>query len=139
MRSLFCGADCQSAAEWYSAPDFGPFPLSSPHSVCQEITSPIAGNSLTFSLYATGLGAVNVNLPLGAAGPTAPTANTAALPRILLGGAPLTVTFSGLAPGFVGLYQVNASIPSAPAQGNFTGPFTLTINGQTASWQPAQQ
>ena len=101
-------------------------------------TSPVVAGE-TISLYATGLGAVNVNLPLGAAGPTAPTAKTAALPQVFLGGAPLTVTFSGLAPGFVGLYQVNASIPSAPEQGNFTGPFTLTINGQTASWQPAQQ
>jgi len=57
---------------------------------------------------------VNVNLPLGAAGPTAPTAKTAALPQVFLGGAPLTVTFSGLAPGFVGLYQVNASNPVRP-------------------------
>jgi uncharacterized protein (TIGR03437 family) len=84
-------------------------------------------------------GAGNVNLPLGAAGPTAPTASTAALPQVLLGGAPLAVTFAGLAPGFVGLYQVNASVPSAPAQGTFTEPFTLTISGQTASWQPARQ
>lgn len=54
-------------------------------------------------------------------------------------GAPLTVTFSGLAPGYVGLYQVNASVPSASHQGTFTGPLTLVDNGQTASWQPALQ
>jgi uncharacterized protein (TIGR03437 family) len=101
-------------------------------------TSPaVAGE--TISLYATGLGAANVNSPLGAAGPDDPTATTAALPQILLGGAPLAVAFSGLAPGFVGLYQVNASVRSAPQQGNFTGPFTLTIDGQTASWQPGQE
>ncbi len=101
-------------------------------------TSPVIAGE-TISLYATGLGALSVNLPIGAPGPTAPTAATAGLPQILLGGAPLAVTFSGLAPGYVGLYQVNASIPSAPAQGGFTGPFTLTINGQAASWQPALQ
>ena len=55
------------------------------------------------------------------------------------GGAPLTVTFSGLAPGFVGLYQVNASVPSAPQLGASTGPLTLVDNGQTASWQVALQ
>jgi uncharacterized protein (TIGR03437 family) len=49
---------------------------------------------------------------------------------------PLTVTFSGLAPGFVALYQVNAVVPSASGRASFTGPLTLTIDGQTASWQP---
>ena len=95
----------------------------------------VAGEAI--SLYATGLGAVNANLPLGAAGPADPVIATAALPQILLGGVPLTVTFSGLAPGYVGLYQVNASVPSAPPQGGFTGPLTLVDNGQAASWQPA--
>jgi len=93
----------------------------------------------TISLYATGLGAANANLPLGAPGPDDPVITTAALPQILLGGAPLTVAFSGLAPGYVGLYQVNASVPSASQQGSFTGPLTLVDNGQTASWKPALQ
>jgi uncharacterized protein (TIGR03437 family) len=93
----------------------------------------------TISLYATGLGAANANLPLGAPGPAAPPLTTAALPQILLGGAPLTVAFSGLAPGFVGLYQVNASVPSAPQPGSFAGPLTLVDNGQTASWKLALQ
>ena len=95
----------------------------------------VAGEAI--SLYATGLGAVNADLPLGAAGPADPVIATAGLPQILLGGVPLTVTFSGLAPGYVGLYQVNASVPSASPQGGFTGPLTLVDNGQAASWQPA--
>jgi len=93
----------------------------------------------TISLYATGLGAITANLPLGAAGPAYPTATTTALPQVLLGGTPLALAFSGLAPGYVGLYQVNASVPSAPQPGGFTGPLTLVDSGQTASWQPAQQ
>jgi uncharacterized protein (TIGR03437 family) len=93
----------------------------------------------TISLYATGLGAVTTNLPLGAAGPAYPTAATAGFPQILLGGVPLMVAFSGLAPGYVGLYQVNATVPSISQQGGLTGPLTLVDNGQTASWQPAQQ
>ena len=79
----------------------------------------VAGD--TISLYATGMGAVNANLPLGAAAPAAPTATTAAVPQIRLGGAPLTVIFSGLAPGYVGLYQVNALVPSALQTGNLAG------------------
>jgi uncharacterized protein (TIGR03437 family) len=93
----------------------------------------------TFSLYATGLGAVTTNLPLGAAGPAYPTATTAGFPQVLLGGAPLTITFSGLAPGYVGLYQVNATVPSASQPGSLTGPLTLAVDGQTASWPPTQQ
>ena len=93
-----------------------------------------AGQAIT--LYAVGLGAVNGNLPVGAAEPATPVLTTVATPQAGLAGVPLTVTFSGLTPGFVGLYQVNAVIASAPRQVGITGPLTLTINGQTASWQP---
>jgi uncharacterized protein (TIGR03437 family) len=90
----------------------------------------------TVVLYATGLGAVNGNLAAGAASPAAPALTTVAMPQVFLGGVPLTVTFSGLAPGFVGLYQVNAVVPSAAGQASFTGgSLTLTINGQGAAWQ----
>jgi uncharacterized protein (TIGR03437 family) len=89
----------------------------------------------TISLYGTGLGAVTANLPLGSAAPAYPTATTAAVPLVLLGGVPLTVAFSGLAPGFVGLYQVNATVPSASQPGSSTGPLTLVDSVQTASWQ----
>lgn len=90
----------------------------------------------TISVYASGLGAVNGGVPACAAEPASPALATATLPAITLGGVPLTVTFSGLAPGFVALYQVNAVVPSASGRASFTGPLTLTIDGQTASWQP---
>ncbi len=94
----------------------------------------VAGETIV--LYAAGLGAVNGNLAIGAAEPATPALTTVTVPQVSLGGVPLTVTFSGLAPGFVGLYQVNAVVPSASGQASFTGPLTLTMNGQTASWQP---
>jgi uncharacterized protein (TIGR03437 family) len=90
----------------------------------------------TISLYGTGLGAVNGNYPIGAAQPAFPPLTTTALPQVSLGGVPLTVTFSGLAPGYVGLYQVNASVPSSSGQTSLTGQVMLTINGQSATWQP---
>jgi len=105
-------------------------------SALSAAASAIAGQSI--SLYAAGLGAVNGNLPIGAAEPATPALSTVNKPQVALGGIPLVVTFSGLAPGFVGLYQVNAVVPPISAQANFSLPvtLTLTLNGQTATWQP---
>jgi uncharacterized protein (TIGR03437 family) len=36
---------------------------------------------------------------------------------VTLGGVPLNVLYSGLVPGEVGVYQVNASVPSGVPQG----------------------
>lgn len=63
-------------------------------------------------IYATGLG------PVGAA---------ALIPQVTIGGALARVTYSGLAPGFPGLYQVNAQIPSEISAGEQL--LQLTING----------
>jgi len=92
----------------------------------------------TISLFATGLGAVTDDPVTGAAGPMNGSETTLASPQVLLGTVPLSVTFSGLAPGFVGLYQVNALVPSTPIP-NGASVLTLTIGGQTVTWQPAVQ
>ncbi len=42
------------------------------------------------------------------------------------------MTFSGLAPGFVGLYQVNAQVPENAATGDAV-PLILTIGGATSN------
>ena len=41
-----------------------------------------------------------------------------ALPAVTIGGAAAMVTFSGLAPGFVGLKQVNVMVLAGLASGN---------------------
>jgi uncharacterized protein (TIGR03437 family) len=69
----------------------------------------------TVLIYCTGLGAVSSPPADGAAGNGEPTTNT---PTVTIGGAKAIVSFSGLAPGFVGLYQVNAEVPSGLAAGN---------------------
>lgn len=55
-----------------------------------------------------------------------PTKNTA---TVNIGGTPAQVLFSGLAPGFPGLYQVNAVVPAGIAAG--TVPITVSIGGAT--------
>ena len=80
------------------------------------------------SIYATGLGDVTNRPALGSASPGNPLARTLATPAVTIGGVPATVSFSGLAPGFVGLYQINAQVPA----GILTGPdipIGLTIGG----------
>jgi uncharacterized protein (TIGR03437 family) len=69
-------------------------------------------------IYATGLGVVQNPLPSGAAASAtilSPLANT---PAVTIGGVPAYVQFAGLAPGFVGLYQVNASVPQSAPSGD---------------------
>jgi len=67
----------------------------------------------TLELFANGLGPIDGGNP--ATGHTTPTDrlyNTQAFPEVTIGGVPAHVDFSGLAPGFVALYQVNVVVPS---------------------------
>ncbi len=73
------------------------------------------GSVLT--IYATGLGAVLPGVDSGAAAPAAPLSETVVRPVVEIGGRGSGVAFSGLAPGFAGLYQVNANIPADLAAG----------------------
>jgi minor extracellular serine protease Vpr len=72
-------------------------------------------------LYATGLGPVTVNVPTfisaGLYRPY-PLAYTADPSQVLIEGEPCVVYFSGLAPGFVGLYQINLRVPYDAPRGN---------------------
>jgi uncharacterized protein (TIGR03437 family) len=69
----------------------------------------------TVLIYCTGLGAVSSAPADGAA---ANGQKTLAMPVVIIGGANAPVSFSGLAPGFVGLYQINAQVPAGLKSGN---------------------
>jgi uncharacterized protein (TIGR03437 family) len=73
------------------------------------------------------------NRPLtGEPSPVNPLAETTTIPVVLVGGVPATVVFSGLAPGAVGLYQVNVIVPSNMRADNSV-PVALTIGGVTSN------
>jgi uncharacterized protein (TIGR03437 family) len=65
----------------------------------------------------TGLGATVPEVAEGAGAPTSPLSRTVAQPTVLVSGEAVPVFFSGMAPGLVGVYQVNAILPAdAPSK-----------------------
>lgn len=70
------------------------------------------------SLFATGLGPVRPFVPTGRPAPPQPLASTTNTINIVVGSTPARVLFSGLAPGFVGLYQVNFEVPAGASLGD---------------------
>ena len=82
----------------------------------------------TVLIYCTGLGMVSSPPADGASSNGQPTILT---PTVTIGGAQAAVSFSGLAPGFVGLYQINAVVPSGLASGNQK--VVITEGGSTSN------
>ncbi|HEY1185762.1 MAG TPA: hypothetical protein VGE89_16335 [Bryobacteraceae bacterium] len=82
-------------------------------------------------IYATGLGAVTNTPQTGAVALVTPLSYLIGNATVTIGGVPATVIFAGLAPGYVGLYQVNAQVPPGVAAGNSV-PVVLST-GATAS------
>ena len=85
----------------------------------------------TLAIYCTGLGAVTPSVPDGAEAPSSPLSYTVATPTVSVAGKNAPVSFSGLAPGFVSLYQINATVPSGISPGNQV-PVVLSIAGETS-------
>ena len=79
-------------------------------------------------IFCTGLGPVQPEVASGDVAPTAePLARTISPPMVNIAGIAADVTFSGLAPGFVGLYQVNLQVPAGVPSG--TQEVEIIING----------
>ena len=68
-------------------------------------------------MYGIGLGAVSPAVDTGMPGPSNPPADAIAVPPVTIGGLEATVTFAGLAPGLVGIDQVNVVVPSGLKSG----------------------
>jgi uncharacterized protein (TIGR03437 family) len=97
-----------------------------------DSSNPATVGSTYVSIYGTGLGPVTNQPASGAASPTNPLAQTPALPTVTIGGANAPVLFSGLAPGWVGEYQVNAQVPATSTTGAAV-PVAISIGGVTSN------
>lgn len=88
-----------------------------------------AGNVIV--LYATGLGGTNPPVAAGQPAPTSPLSFTVGTPVVLINGVQAEVQYSGLAPTFVGLYQINAVVPAGTPAGNV--PAQIQIGAGTSN------
>jgi uncharacterized protein (TIGR03437 family) len=81
-------------------------------------------------LFANGLGPVTNPPASGDPASGTTLSETTRRPVVTIGGQPAEILFSGLAPGFPGLYQINARIPSGIATG--VADVTVSIGGKTS-------
>jgi uncharacterized protein (TIGR03437 family) len=93
-------------------------------------------------LYGTGQGQVSPLVPDGAAAPASPLSTTVAVPTsdgktcatsqpsmcVAIGTSFGEIQYSGLAPGYIGLWQINVKIPNDVTPGNSV-PIRVVING----------
>jgi len=98
-----------------------------------DASNPAIAGTTTILIYCTGLGPVSANQPAtGAAASLTNLAPTVTQPTVSIGGVAATPSFSGLAPGYVGLYQVNVQVPSTVAAGSAV-PLTISVNAATSN------
>jgi len=87
----------------------------------------------TLVIYLTGMGDTDTHLQEGLPTPDVPLRKTLVQPSVSVAGQPATVLFSGLTPGLVGVYQINASLPAgAPSH------FEIIIEAASRLSQPFQ-
>ena len=79
-------------------------------------------------IFANGLGRVTDTPESGQAAVADPLSESTATPEVSIGGVQANVLFAGLAPGFIGLYQVNIQVPAAAPSGDAMG-VSLRIGG----------
>jgi uncharacterized protein (TIGR03437 family) len=96
-----------------------------PPDVIAGIPSRRAQPGDTITLYGVGFGPVTPNIP---AGQIVQLSNALALPlHLFFGPTEAALTYAGLAPGAVGLYQFNVVVPSTPS--GDAVPLTFTLDG----------
>ncbi len=100
----------------------GAFPGSRPASRGDYIT-----------ILCNGLGPVSNQPASGAPALANPLSATIVTPVVIVGGIDAPVQFSGLAPGFVGVNQVNVQVPATAAVGNAVSLVIRTADGSTSN------
>lgn len=93
-------------------------------------TNPARPGTSYLTIYCTGLGAVFNQPETGAPASSSELAATVGAAAVTIGGVAAPVLYSGLAPGFVGLYQVNVQVPET-ASGDLAA-LVVSIDGKAA-------
>jgi hypothetical protein len=86
-------------------------------------------------LWATGLGAVSPAVPAGSPSVLTVLSNTVERPEVTIDGDAARVSFSGIAPGWVGLYQVNVIAEGLSGEAH---DYVLRIGGTETNWKQLQ-
>ncbi len=95
-----------------------------------SLSSPASPNEVIL-IFAIGLGPTTPVVPTGAVPPSTPLVRTTAAPTVSVAGKPAPVAFSGLAPGQVGVHQINFIMRADATTGNQT--ISLTIGGAASN------
>jgi uncharacterized protein (TIGR03437 family) len=101
----------------------GIFILDGASSGAAHVNGTVAGASNPASpgevvvVYVTGMGPVSNQPATGTSASLTALSYTAFMPGVTIGGLPAYVGFSGLAPGFIGLYQINVTVPPSASPG----------------------
>jgi uncharacterized protein (TIGR03437 family) len=82
-------------------------------------------------LTGAGLGATDTTINDGSAGPSSPLANALSQPSVTINGENAAVSFAGLQPGVIGLYQINVQVPADAPNGDLT--LVLSQDGNPAN------
>lgn len=85
----------------------------------------------TIMAYLTGAGAVSNQPADGAGASSSPLSQVSSNVTATIGGKSAEVSFAGLAPGFVGLWQANIVVPSGLTNGDL--PLVVTVDGQSSN------
>lgn len=107
--------------------------LAQPNGSVPGLSTHGARRGTAIILYANGLGEVDKPISSGSLGSEA-IINTKIKPTVLIGGVEAPVLFSGLAPQFVGVNQVNVLIPDGAPTGDAI-PIQIRVNGITTTEQ----
>lgn len=93
---------------------------------------PVRRGIETISIFASGLGPVTNPPPSGVAANADLLSTLTSAITVTIGGVSAPIRFSGLAPGFAGLYQIDVLVPSDAPTGNEV-PLTLAVGGVTSN------
>jgi uncharacterized protein (TIGR03437 family) len=83
-------------------------------------------------IFGTGLGQTSPAIQAGEAAPADPLSVALIQPDVSLDGMPLRVDYAGLTPGGVGVYQINAKVPSGLREGQDM-PLTIRQGGMSTT------